>query len=839
MTDLVPGVWLEDWILGESLGKGGFAQVFRARREPDGDAVAIKVGDLEHLRREAGAAGLDHPHVLRIRQARLEHDPPFLVLDLIEGHSLREELERGPCAPRRVLGWIQALSQGLDHAHERGVLHLDLKPENVLIGADGAARLCDFGAATPRDAESLRQSIALSEASLDRAGTPDYAAPELRAGDDLVDRRADVYGLGVLTFELLTGSLPLGLDRPSVLCPQLPGSVDAVLERALARDPGRRPLSAGAFARELGLALGAAPPPDQVARPPARARVTLVGLALACALSGLAYATARLPSTGDPTPSPLGERVGALLADRAAARVAVLPTLDLDGPHGTRASGLSHALSQALPRRGPLLKADGAQLFERSLRDQLVRESGCQLAIQAVIPPDAADAQAACLLFLVELRPYRVISAHDPKPGPARELASALLSRLPPGTRGALAVLPSRELPAGASNAEGAAFDAALVAALGEARPEGLEVRAWPGTIERLRAFAGDTRGALSAGLGVEVALDPARSEVRGELVQLDGRHVLARASTPWTPNAGHDPQRGANRFTLDPLALRRLDGELGRALEQALAEAHAHLEAARPRAALALLVRLSQGDPALAEDAGLLLALSRTYRELGEPWRALEACRRALARSPDLPAAHAELAQAALAEADRLFTRGKATRWWLDDDEEACSRAWKGSCDASPSEGRAPRLAPASRVRGGVHLRRLPLRGGHGIPLAGGAGRGALLRLRRSLHAPRPRRAALARRLEPPRVLALVAGEALRPRAQTRAGPRRRGDRRAGRRPGVVAGTSRLEKFLTNRFLAGLARSVLLRWVSLHCRPKVSPHKRTKRTVSSGGEGI
>lgn len=297
MADLAAGQWLGEWVLEEPLGRGGFAVVWRARHATSGRRAALKVPlgaeGLARLEVEARRPPLEHPGVVQVLEADLAHEPPFLALELVEGGTLRAALRDGRYSPERAARLIGELAAALEHAHARGLVHLDLKPENVLLERDGRARLTDFGGGAGGVDERLQPSLALSTAGAGVA-TRDYAAPEVREGAPH-DRRADVYGLAVLAFEVLTGRLPLGLDRPSQLVAELPPAVDAVLARGLARDPARRTASCselaralsealasrGAAAEQAALAAAAAPPRRRGWRLPAVAAGLLAGGLLA------------------------------------------------------------------------------------------------------------------------------------------------------------------------------------------------------------------------------------------------------------------------------------------------------------------------------------------------------------------------------------------------------------------------------------------------------------------------------------------------------------------------------------------------------------------------------
>jgi serine/threonine-protein kinase len=250
------------------LGDGGMAEVYRAVDKPTGAEVVIKLphlataGDLaafNRYRREIEvAAGLDHPGLQRLRSAP---NASYMVLDYVEGRTLRAYLtELGRLPVDEVLRIGVQLVDALQYVHERGVIHRDLKPDNVLIGPDGHVTLTDFGIALRLSSRRLTFSR-LSNA----VGTPDYMAPEQVRGQR-GDARTDVYALGVMLYELLTGVVPYPADDaleamrrkgetdPPVvrrLRPETPPALEAIVYRCVRRRPEERYQSMAALAHDL------------------------------------------------------------------------------------------------------------------------------------------------------------------------------------------------------------------------------------------------------------------------------------------------------------------------------------------------------------------------------------------------------------------------------------------------------------------------------------------------------------------------------------------------------------------------------------------------------------
>jgi serine/threonine protein kinase len=253
------GTRLGQYEIVERLGGGGMAVVYRAVQQPLGREVALKAlsselfqddGFVKRFETEAKTlAKLDHPNILPIYDFEVLEGSAFLTMPLIRGGTLRDILNRGPMEPLTAWRYLREIGDGLQHAHDAGIVHRDLKPTNVLIHADGRAMLADFGLARGAGQPTHLTTIGLA------IGTPGYMAPEQVMGHD-VDKRADVYAMGALTFEMLTGRLPfLGANRMEVayatvntpipsavkLNANLPDELDQLFQKVLAKDPAQRP----------------------------------------------------------------------------------------------------------------------------------------------------------------------------------------------------------------------------------------------------------------------------------------------------------------------------------------------------------------------------------------------------------------------------------------------------------------------------------------------------------------------------------------------------------------------------------------------------------------------
>ncbi|MCK6569625.1 protein kinase [Myxococcota bacterium] len=316
---------LGPYALSRKVGAGGMGVVFRASDERDGRVVAIKL--LEHggpelrgrFAREARILrGLSHPKIVRYLDDGVAPDgSPYLVMEWLDGHDLATHMEAGPLAVADALRIAAGAARGLSAAHAAGVVHRDVKPANLfLVSPDDDVRVIDFGVARAPGAEAGLTATGVL------VGTPNYMAPEQLRGEH--GPAADVWGLGVTLFEMLTGRLPFpGRDPAAVLLavmnaplpsltalrPDAPPALEWLLGRLLARDPAARPADMAAVVAELadvradlGAPAAVNPPPAVSMRELAPYAVTLAALPAA--------ASPLVVSSGDAEGVPLG-RAGA------------------------------------------------------------------------------------------------------------------------------------------------------------------------------------------------------------------------------------------------------------------------------------------------------------------------------------------------------------------------------------------------------------------------------------------------------------------------------------------------------------------------------------------------
>ena len=277
-----PGTRISEYLLEEKIGEGSFSQVWRARHHIWSDErVAIKIPTdaeyVRYLRREGIVVhGLRHPNIVRVLGLDPYAEIPYLVMELIRGPSLRGVIDQHPgglpieTATTILRGMLEAMRV----AHDAGVLHRDLKPGNILLDLDGRplealtpqdVKVSDFGLGIHDDATF--QSIVQS-ASLDReqriVGTLAYMAPELRDGHAEPSPASDLYSVGVILFEMLTGSRPAGAELPSTVRADVPESLDRIFSRLYAARERRFQQAADVLAELSGPSPAAVPlPPPQ------------------------------------------------------------------------------------------------------------------------------------------------------------------------------------------------------------------------------------------------------------------------------------------------------------------------------------------------------------------------------------------------------------------------------------------------------------------------------------------------------------------------------------------------------------------------------------------------
>ncbi len=253
------------------LGSGGFAKVYQSlpdRTLRESESVAIKIfGESaqqipnfkERTEREVSLCQkLNHPNIMRIHRSGEFNSIHYIVMELVSGESLRTKMDKGPMAIDEALGLLIKLAEGLAHAHSAGVIHRDIKPDNIMLTSNGP-KIMDFGLARLEGLSDLTQTGSAM-------GTPHYMSPEQIQGNKTLDGRCDQYSLGAVGFEMLTGQKVFDGDQviavmnkqltakppnPSELRPEIPASLSSILLKTLLKAPDSRYASMDELATAL------------------------------------------------------------------------------------------------------------------------------------------------------------------------------------------------------------------------------------------------------------------------------------------------------------------------------------------------------------------------------------------------------------------------------------------------------------------------------------------------------------------------------------------------------------------------------------------------------------
>lgn len=390
------------------LGEGGMATVYLAHDVRHGRKVAIKVirpdvaaslGTERFLAEIKLTASLQHPHILGLIDSGVATSPGtgeqlFYVMPYVQGETVRARLARDGAFPiAEAVGILAEVADALACAHGQGIVHRDIKPENLLLG-QGHAMVADFGIAKALDRSLHGPSITRTGASV---GTPVYMAPEQLVGDPGVDHRADLYALGVVAYEILTGSRPFAgndvagmlaaaLTQPAPLLSARLSSTPPRLVRLVAdlleRDPADRPQSAATVRDSLRMILAGLSTSDpRVELPARRPRVlfAVLGAVGAVLIGGLAVSQWRR-GEGPTSPAPS-------LAARTPRSVAVLPFENMNGDSASDyfGDGMAEELISALGRIPGLRVASRTSSFAMKGRNTGLEEVGKRLSVGTVL----------------------------------------------------------------------------------------------------------------------------------------------------------------------------------------------------------------------------------------------------------------------------------------------------------------------------------------------------------------------------------------------------------------------------------------------------------------------
>jgi TolB-like protein/Tfp pilus assembly protein PilF len=372
--------------LEDPLGRGGMATVYRAWDKRHDRAVALKVlhpeianliGSDRFLREIHLSARLQHPHILSVLDSGESAGRFWFTMPLVEGESLRDRLARERQLPLDdALRIAREVADALEYAHQHGVIHRDIKPDNIMLSGQHAL-VADFGIAVAADDPGPGGRLTETGLTL---GTPHYMSPEQAAGERHLDARSDIYSLGCVLYEMLAGEPPFsGPNARSILAKRLntpvpklglvrdiPAGVELAVTRSLGREPADRFPSAAAFAEALSIPAAVPPTSAKAGR---RAAWALLALLVA----GGGYLLAR--------------RAGAGAGAPVAASAAVLPFSDLSGGKDQEyfSDGLTEELITALNQVPNLRVAARTSSFQFKGKQADVRDVGRQLGVATVV----------------------------------------------------------------------------------------------------------------------------------------------------------------------------------------------------------------------------------------------------------------------------------------------------------------------------------------------------------------------------------------------------------------------------------------------------------------------
>lgn len=425
------GSKLGPYEIREEIGRGGMATVYRAYQASVEREVAVKIilksiaddHAVQRFQREARLiARLEHPHILPIYDFDGGYEPPYIVMRFLDGGTLKEVMKQGHLPLDEIAYLLRQVGMALDYAHRQGIVHRDVKPSNIMIDRDGNAFVTDFG---------IARMVAVSGSHVTDSGaivgTPDYMSPEQARGNSDIDARADIYSLGIVLFEALTGQLPFVSDIPMdvimqqinepapAVCdgnPSLPLELNEILGRALAKDREKRYASMNEF---VEAAIGAL---QATSTNPARLRQAAEKSWVRRKIKHSTHQT-----DSQVTPSEQHKVVTALSAN--AGEYAEI----LDEKHGAEAA---HKALEALLSEfeGIILEKNG-KIFECTDRELLA-----VWGAQAGREDDAENAVRAALRMAEILRKFGTLVLSEEEPLPLKIGVHSGLALISPGKTG-------------------------------------------------------------------------------------------------------------------------------------------------------------------------------------------------------------------------------------------------------------------------------------------------------------------------------------------------------------------------------------------------------------------
>ena len=395
MTDLLADLqahFADKYVLERELGGGGMSRVFAAKDERLDRRVVIKLLppsvtatiSADRFKREIMlAAGLQHPNIVPVLSAGEFGALPYFIMPFIEGESLRTRMMRGPLSVRETVSILKDVARALGFAHGRGIIHRDIKPDNVLLSA-GAAVVTDFGVAKALSASRQQQGAQIASPTMTGVGTslgtPAYMAPEQAAADPSTDHRADLYALGIVAYEMLTGAPPFhGRTPQALLAAQLSEvpkpltsrrydvsvPLSTLVMQCLEKEPVKRPKTANDVLRALddpGILVSDAFPAAEAPRQRRRRFMEMgVGVLVVGAVAAAWVLTEPEPAPGTAadsarTAAARRDSAARAVASRAPAAgprsVAVFPLVSVgnDAQASQAAEGITSELATAISR---------------------------------------------------------------------------------------------------------------------------------------------------------------------------------------------------------------------------------------------------------------------------------------------------------------------------------------------------------------------------------------------------------------------------------------------------------------------------------------------------------
>ena len=414
------------YVLERELGGGGMSRVFVARDERLDRRVVIKLLppsvtatiSADRFKREIMlAAGLQHPNIVPVLSAGEFGTLPYFVMPFIDGESLRARMMRGPLSVRETVMILKDVVRALAFAHGRGVIHRDIKPDNVLLAA-GAAVVTDFGVAKALSASRQQMGVRTPAPTMTGVGTslgtPAYMAPEQAAADPSTDHRADLYALGIVAYEMLTGAPPFhGRSPQALLAAQLSekpapltsrrydvsGPLSMLIMQCLEKEPAKRPKNATDVLRALddpGVQVSDA---FQAAEAPKQRRKRFIEIGIGVLVAAAVVAAWRLTEPA-PAPGSVADSAGVVAVRRDSLAAAAAPAAVATTPHSVAVFPLVSVGSDA--QAGQAAEGITSELATAIARVPGVRVSS-QTTAAAVrqgvrTPADAARALNATML---------------------------------------------------------------------------------------------------------------------------------------------------------------------------------------------------------------------------------------------------------------------------------------------------------------------------------------------------------------------------------------------------------------------------------------------------------